>query len=244
MAMAFAIILMVFSNKIHAAPQIKILQSPLSSKIEQPTITAVFRDRNGFLWIGTQHGLYKFDGAKMSKFSSDLAGKMWIPASYIMQISDDSKGRIIVATFGGGLLVWNFLTESFQMLHESDSAELTFVTELAITGNDVALAGTKAGLFLQNLSYPSPTYSLPKKLIDLVNNSEISSIASDFAGYLYIASGLDIYNVSKNLDSFISVNWIGGADDEHDEITSLALSSNGRIFIGTDRGLLISHDIP
>ena len=111
MAAIFLLLIILLSNISHSAPQIKILQSPLSNKIEQPTITAIFKDQNGFLWIGTQHGLYKFDGVKILKFSSDLPGKTWIPVSYIMQISEDSIGRIIVATLGGGLLAWNFFSD-------------------------------------------------------------------------------------------------------------------------------------
>jgi ligand-binding sensor domain-containing protein/two-component sensor histidine kinase len=243
MSAIFSLLIILLSNISHSAPQIKILQSPLSNKIEQPTITAIFKDQNGFLWIGTQHGLYKFDGVKILRFSSDLPGKTWIPVSYVMQISEDSIGRIIVATLGGGLLAWNFFSESFQILQESESTELAFVTELLITEADVAWAGTKAGLFRHDLSQASTTFSLSKEFEEIFRGSEISAIASDLKGNIYIASGLNIYKSSENLASLETVNWIESPNDYRDKITSLALSSNGRIFVGTDKGLLVSQDM-
>lgn len=243
LVLAFLLFSAIFSDYTCSAPQVRILQSPLSSKIEQPTITAVFKDRNGFLWIGTQHGLYKYDGVRFSKFGSDLTGKKWIPASYIMRISEDSNGRIIVATFGGGLLGWSFYSESFQVIEKSESADLAFVTELVIAGSDVAWIGTKSGLYRHDLSETVSPTSRPVTPLDIGNSTEISAITSDFKGKIYIAFGSNIYVVSEKTDSWEEVKWRESADKTQERVTALALSSSGRIFIGTDRGLLVSQDL-
>jgi ligand-binding sensor domain-containing protein len=45
--------------------QPRLSKSPLSALIDQPVIAAIYRDSWGFLWVGTQEGLYRFDGANL-----------------------------------------------------------------------------------------------------------------------------------------------------------------------------------
>lgn len=37
--------------------------------LEAVTVTAMGQDAQGFLWIGTQTGLYRYDGARAQKMS-------------------------------------------------------------------------------------------------------------------------------------------------------------------------------
>jgi ligand-binding sensor domain-containing protein/two-component sensor histidine kinase len=243
LAVILSLFVIVQSNQALAIPQVKISSSSLSNKIAQPTITAVFKDHNGFLWIGTQHGLYQFDGVKLSKYGSDVSSSKWIPVSYIQRISEDSNGRLIVATFGGGILAWDSPKQSFQILQDSNNADLAYITELLVSKTDIALAGTKEGLFRYDLSRSTNTPQLPVKLGEIDKKREISALISGVNGEVYVASGLELYKVSENFDSVKKIEWIENISHKHDRVTALALDESGRIFIGTDRGLLISRDL-
>ena len=110
------VIILAYADQTVGSPQILVSTSPLSKKIEQPTVTALLRDHNGILWIGTQHGLYRFDGIHFSKFGSEMQGENYIPTSYIEEIVEYSNRRIVVATLGGGGFIFNLEKTPFTQL--------------------------------------------------------------------------------------------------------------------------------
>ena len=63
------------------------------------TVTALAQDRTGYILVGTQGGLYRYDG---TGFRADAVG---LPADWIEQIVTDAAGRIWIATNQSGLYV-------------------------------------------------------------------------------------------------------------------------------------------
>ncbi|MEO6918673.1 MAG: two-component regulator propeller domain-containing protein [Collimonas sp.] len=64
-------------------------------------ITALAQEPGGYLWIGTQNGLFRYDGARFQRF--ELSGGA--AALYITALHVDSSGRLWVGTIEG-LYVW------------------------------------------------------------------------------------------------------------------------------------------
>ncbi len=65
-------------------------------------ITQLSQDVQGFLWVGTEDGLYRYDGSRFQAYSL----KQGLPSSQITAIHQDPKGIFWVGTFGG-LARWN-----------------------------------------------------------------------------------------------------------------------------------------
>jgi len=64
-------------------------------------ITAIHQSRNGYLWIGTGSGLFRYDGARFVVY--DKSSSPTLPLSRISAIYEDRTGDILIGTFGGGL---------------------------------------------------------------------------------------------------------------------------------------------
>ncbi|GAB5520782.1 MAG: hybrid sensor histidine kinase/response regulator [Rhodothermales bacterium] len=61
-------------------------------------VFAIFQDRDGFMWFGTDSGVVRFDGQQWTTFTtSDGLG-----ANLVYDITQDARGRIWVGTFEGG----------------------------------------------------------------------------------------------------------------------------------------------
>ena len=101
------VLLLIYPNICKPNQSAAILESDLSKRIHQPTITAIYKDQNQFLWVGTQQGLYRYDGANLIEFNSDPNATNSIPTSDIRGIFEDSDNNLNVATFGKGLLRCN-----------------------------------------------------------------------------------------------------------------------------------------
>lgn len=73
------------------------------------TTELVFRDSRGFVWIGTNAGLVRFDGSRTRTYLSELAGKS------INAIHEDQSGNLWVGT-GGGLFQYTYTRDRFTLI--------------------------------------------------------------------------------------------------------------------------------
>lgn len=67
------------------------------------SVTSLYDDENGFLWIGTIYGLYRFDGEKLKKFPFINEPQI---SPYIYGIQGDNEGHIWAFT-GQGVSLYN-----------------------------------------------------------------------------------------------------------------------------------------
>jgi signal transduction histidine kinase/ligand-binding sensor domain-containing protein len=69
--------------------------------LENPIITSLVQDRRGFLWVGTQDGLYRFDGRGFVRFGRQEG----LPSSFVEALHVDTSGVLWVGTAAGLALV-------------------------------------------------------------------------------------------------------------------------------------------
>src|SRR5579862_2117143 len=65
-------------------------------------VQAVVQTRNGYLWIGTQYGLARFDGVRFMIFDPDNVPAM--KNANILGLHESSDGSLWIATGTGGVL--------------------------------------------------------------------------------------------------------------------------------------------
>lgn len=81
-------------------------------------VTCLFEDREGYIWIGTEHGLNKYDGQRMVPYTGSAA-----PAGMrISSIAQDSSGTIWATSTDGGLSRYDPATDRFSgFMHVGDA---------------------------------------------------------------------------------------------------------------------------
>lgn len=67
----------------------------------QPTIYSILQTRDGFLWLGTQDSLIRFDGMHFREFG--YRGQAVLHGSLVRSLAEDSAGNLWVGTVGNGL---------------------------------------------------------------------------------------------------------------------------------------------
>jgi len=97
---------------IHAQPVLKFSHYSLEEGLSQSTAFCILQDKRGFVWVGTQDGLNRFDGYTFTVFrSSPQAGS--ISDSHIQALYEDKNGMLWIGTKNGGLSVFDYTTEKF-----------------------------------------------------------------------------------------------------------------------------------
>lgn len=93
----------------------------IKEKLSQNTILCILKDRNGFMWFGTQHGLNRYDGRNIKvyldsdvdiKLHEGTEGDKGKFGNQINDICEDREGNIWLAT-DKGLFSFNPTDETF-----------------------------------------------------------------------------------------------------------------------------------
>lgn len=112
-------------------------------------IRCILQEDLGFIWIGTQGGLNRYDGYQFRIFSYDPGNPKSISNNQIMALHEDRDGRLWVAT-GSGLNLFNPADESFERyLHDpKDTTTISnnLVRAIAEDMDGALWIGTQHGL--------------------------------------------------------------------------------------------------
>lgn len=92
------------------------LSFTVKNGLSQNAVTAIFRDSKGYVWLGTQDGLNRFDGIGFTRFKHDAKDTMTISDQYITAINEDGAGNIWVGT-RNGLNKFNYRNNRFERIH-------------------------------------------------------------------------------------------------------------------------------
>src|SRR6266550_9187181 len=65
-------------------------------------VQCLYQDRKGFLWVGTQSGLYRYDGSRFTHFGKEVG----LPSTAIQAVHETQDGTLWVA-LGDGLQRFN-----------------------------------------------------------------------------------------------------------------------------------------
>ncbi len=82
-------------------------------------VLKVIQDRQGFIWVATQNGLYRYDGYQFKAFLHDPEDPTSLAGNYIQHLFEDSDGTLWVGIWHGGFAQYHPQTQTFtRYLHD------------------------------------------------------------------------------------------------------------------------------
>jgi signal transduction histidine kinase/ligand-binding sensor domain-containing protein len=79
-------------------PKLKFKSIKDSDGLINSTVQAIFEDSYGFIWLGTHHGLQRYDGKSFTNFTREDSDSTGLSHNYINDFCEDDKGDIWIAT--------------------------------------------------------------------------------------------------------------------------------------------------
>ena len=76
-------------------------------------ITALHQDKAGFIWIGTQVGLQRYDGTRFKNYLADIRDTTALQTDWISAVFEDSKKRLWIGTDHGAPYILDRNTGKF-----------------------------------------------------------------------------------------------------------------------------------
>ena len=113
--------------------------------------TTLCRDSDGFMWIGTNRGLNRFDGYNISTFESDANDSTSLSSNYISSIAEDCDSNLWVGTTFG-LNIKKLGSQQFQQVSLFDynafgCNDINNINDIYIANDCNIYIGTHEGFF-------------------------------------------------------------------------------------------------
>lgn len=128
------------------APYLSLDRYGLDQGLSQLAVTAFAEDPRGFLWIGTQEGLNRFDGHRFDVFGAGDAGSNGLVSSSIDSLAVDGRGRLWIGTNDAGLEVRDLASGERRRLGLQQPLSHRSVRQILPHPDGGAWLGTVAGI--------------------------------------------------------------------------------------------------
>lgn len=166
--------------------------------LAQSLVEYIYQDSFGYIWIGTNDGLNRFDGKEFKLYKNIRNDENTISNNRISCILEYDAQNIWIGTYGG-LNKMNLTTGEIKRYLVSDDDKRfsnTVVDEIFIDSKKRLWVCTINGLNL----YDNKTDSFIQVAQDYLGNKRLQDIVEDSQGNLWIATidGLYKYNHDKN----------------------------------------------
>jgi PAS domain S-box-containing protein len=96
-----------------AEPSVRFGHVSTQDGLSQSVVTAILQDSHGFMWIGTEGGLNRYDGHEFTVYQYDPHNPNSLSDNHVTDLYEDADGKLWVATQGGGVNRFDPRTETF-----------------------------------------------------------------------------------------------------------------------------------
>jgi PAS domain S-box-containing protein len=229
-----------------ASPAIHFNKLNSENGLSNNFLTSAVQDKPGFMWFGSRYGLNKFDGMTVTVYTNDPDNPASISNNYAWYLFVDRAERLWVATWGGGLNLYDPISDSFiRYQHDEkdpdslDSDLVWYVYEdrngtiwVATDGGGLNRLDLKAGKFRHyHHDLQDPTS---------ISHTTVTQIAEDSSGSLWVGTyGGGLNKLEPDTGTFKRYQHDAATPNSlsNDNIWSLRIDSNERLWIGTEGGL-------
>ncbi len=191
--------------------------------LPQSTVQALAQTRDGFLWIGTQEGLARFDGTHFTIF--DSANTPALRTTSIASLAATADGALWIALSSGG--VARYADGRFENLPLPRGSRDGVVSALAADARGRVWIGTRAGLLRRDGTGPLRRDAAPG-----LGERHVSALLAGRDGTLWAGTDDGLFRRAAGAAAFAPVDGVPQA-----HVVSLHEDRRHEVWAATYRGL-------
>ena len=215
----------------HAGDAVRFRTYSTPEGLSQATARAIAQDRDGFIWIGTQDGLNRFDGYGFKVYKHDRTDPASLTHNHVWALLPDPDGGLWIGTQAGGLNRYDPILDRFTSYESAsgpDSTASRLVTALA-RDRDGRIWVANGGGRLQWVDRAH------ERLVDTPLGEHASlrmvrALLPAHDGAMWIGTNQGLYRADA--DVRVMTELRADADQALD-VTALAQRPNGELWVGT-----------
>jgi diguanylate cyclase (GGDEF)-like protein len=215
--------------------------------LSQGSVMAIAADPSGFLWLGTEDGLNRYDGGEMLHFLRDRSDPGSLPSNWIAALATDGAGRLWIGTDGGGVVWRGADQEGFRrptnsrgqalldpqshirLLHPDPQGRMWIGTRNA----GLSVIDLKAGISRDYRHDPADSSSL--------SDDDVFAVEDDPGGSMWVGTrrGLDRMDPASGRVTRFGARLLEltGAPAKGVLVTAVHVDRRSTVWIGTPAGL-------
>lgn len=216
-----------------------------NSQISREIITSIAQTEDGFIWLGTQNGLLRYDGYEFKSFFHDPNSNNSLPGNYVYSLWTTGN-NIWVGTFGDGVAMYDPAQNKFTRYQYesslSNSIQDNVVRAIVGDGKDNVFVATNDGL-----SHIQATSGNVTRLASIngcetaLASRQLRSLTIDDKQNLWIGSTVGLCQLTLPQDSLnfsptIEMQTLSGhawTEFENQNVFHLFQANDGKIWAGT-----------
>jgi ligand-binding sensor domain-containing protein/signal transduction histidine kinase len=192
-------------------------------------VRALTQTRDGYLWVGTDNGLVRFDGLRFTIFGATDG----IKTGPITTLLQDHRGALWIGTTDSGLSCWD--NDRFTTLTTRDGLPANSITSLVEDNAGRVWIGTEAGLVLWEKDHVSPSSAHGP-----FNGARINALFKDQNGTIWIGAK------NAGVFQFTNEDFAPVTDDSLDGVLKeshcLTIDQAGRLWVGAGENFVLCRD--
>lgn len=216
----------------------------LEEGLSQSVVNAILQDQKGFIWVGTDDGLNRYDGYNFKVYKPDTNNPFSLSDRSITAVVEDQKGILWVGTRQGGLNRYDPVTGKFTYFqHDKDNDQSlanNYVTTLALSYSGLWIGTTNGLDYLDFRTFTFTHYRDDSKSQARLSSNFITTLMLDSQGLLWIGTvdaGLNVYDPENNSLSIYKNNKNSDSSLSHNRVLSIVERQKGEVWVGTANGL-------
>ncbi len=213
----------------------------INEGLSQSVVNCIFQDSKGYIWIGTQNGLNRFNGETFDVYSYNPADTSSISNNWIYAIAEDANGDLWVGT-KGGLNIYQARKNSFKRMVYQTGFEhdvTQYFYDIVCLSNGNMLINTPPVISVYNADKDGFTHFQSKLEYDGSVKDVKIPVIEDIDGKVWVGSTKGLALFSFKTKDFSYFPFIDNKDKLVDglNISALLKDSQGKLWCGTTAGL-------
>src|SRR5581483_9670206 len=228
-----------------SSPPMQFTRLTAEDGLSQGAVMAMLEDSQGFLWLGTEDGLDRYDGYDVHRYVHDRMQPASLPDNWVSALVQDRKGMLWIGTAAGGVVGRNPNTGALVSLGAASGESTVTPNEnvrLLFIDRDgrLCVATRDHGLVMVDGARSRRFRSVAGDATTLSSDS-VLAITQDAKGSIWLGTqaGLDRLDpATGRVERQPLRQWFPAGAPPDLQVNALLTDYRGELWVGTNDGLV------